>query len=656
MKHLFLFLTCAMVAFAHAEKETQKFGNVTDNEVKMTTFPADTSADAVVLYEKGSSYYEFNNGFQVICDVYAKIKILKPEGTEYANIEVPYVDYGLNNREFVQGVDGYAYNYANGKVEKTRLDKKYIFTDNTEGKHFRLKFTLPNVKAGSLIEYKFTVVSDFDGTIRPWRFQRAIPVVESIYDVTIPDYFTFNFNAKGYCPFVTVKDIVSNSFFIGNSTLNASCNHFNMKAVNLPALKKESYVSYMGDYYSSVSFEISGIQIPGEMYKSFAYTWNDVEKQLLDDDEFGGNLKHSGFFKDEVKAIVASRLSNEEKISSLYHMLQTKIKWNEKTALYASSLKKAIKDGEGNSAEINFILINVLKDAGFDAYPVVLSSREEGRLPIANASVNSINYFVVGVTTPDSITYYMDASRKTASVNVLDEEYLVDRARAIRGTDGEQSTWVDLTHIVSNLNQTFCLIKFEDGKMIVDVTERKNNQYAYEFRENYKKFKNQDELIESLQNKYAISISNYSVQGLDSVQQSIVEKYTFTKPFDLSDSIAYINPLTVFKDGLNPFKAEKRDLPVEFDYPFTDQTSVILMLPKGYVIEALPKSEKSTIKENDATYRYLLQKQDQSLQMLSVISLNQTLYPVTDYSYLRDFWAHWIAKNNQEIVLKKETL
>jgi hypothetical protein len=191
--------------------------------------------------------------------------------------------------------------------------------------------------------------------------------------------------------------------------------------------------------------------------------------------------------------------------------------------------------------------------------------------------------------------------------------------------------------------------------MIVDVTERKNNQSAYEFRENYKKFKNQDELIESLQNKYAISISNYSVQGLDSVQQPIVEKYTFSKPFDLSDSIAYINPLTVFKDGSNPFKAEKRDLPVEFDYPFTDQTSVILMLPKGYVIEALPKSEKSTIKENDATYRYLLQKQDQSLQMLAVISLNQTLYPVTDYSYLRDFWAHWIAKNNQEIVLKKGT-
>jgi hypothetical protein len=318
-------------------------------------------------------------------------------------------------------------------------------------------------------------------------------------------------------------------------------------------------------------------------------------------------------------------------------------------------LKNVIINGEGNSAGINFILINVLKDAGFDAYPVVLSSRDEGHLPSVNPSLDCINYFVVGITTPDSTTYYMDASRKNAPVNVLDEEYLVDRARAIRGTDGEQSAWVDLTHIVPNLNQTFSMIKFEDGKMIVNVTEIKNNQSAYEFRQNYMRFKNQDEFVESLQNRYGVTISNYFLQGLDSVQQPIVEKYTFTVPFDLSDSIAYINPLTIFQDVSNPFKAEKRDLPVEFDYPFMNQNNIMMILPKGYLVEALPNSEKSNIYKNDATYRYLLQKQDSSLQVLAVLSLNETLFPVSDYSYLRDFWAHWIAKNNQEIVLKKGT-
>ena len=655
MKQFLLFLICGMFTIVHAEKETQKFGKVIDNEVKMTTFPADTSAVAVVLYEKGYSYYEFNQGFQVYFDVYAKIKILKTEGTEYANVEVPYSDYGLNRREVVQSIDGYSYNYVNGKVEKTRLDKKYIFRDNIEGKHFRVKFTIPNVKAGTLIEYKYTVVSDFDASIRSWRFQHAIPVVESIYDVTIPDYFTFNVNTKGYYPFETVRDAVSKTFLLGSSSLNANCNHLFMKAVNLPALKKESYVSYMNDYYSAVSFEISGLQIPGQLYKSYAYTWSDVEKQLLDDSDFGGNLKQSGYFKDEMKAISNSKMEDNEKIMAIYQLLQSKVKWNEHEALYASSLKKAIKDGVGNSAEINFILIDMLKEAGFDAYPVVLSSRSEGRLPIATPSINSINYFVVGVDTPND-TVYMDASRKNAPINVLDEEYLVDRARAVRGQEGSQSAWVDLTHIAPSLDHNICEIKFADGKMIVDITIMRKNQSAFLFRENYKNFKNQDALIEALQNKYSIVISNFSVQGLDSAQQPIIEKFTFSKPYPLSDSIEYINPLTIFQAGSNPFVAEKRDLPVEFDYPYTHLTNIIMRLPKGYEIEEMPKSEKSTIKANDAMYRYLLQKGDHMLQMATMISLNEILYPVTEYGYLRDFWAHWVAKNNQEIVLKKESL
>jgi hypothetical protein len=655
MKPFLLLLMLGMFTLTHAEKETQKFGKVTDTEVEMTTFPADTSAVAVVLYEKAESYYDVNQSFQVYYDVYAKIKIIKPEGTAYANIEVPYTDYGLNSREVVEGIDGYSYNVVNGKVEKTRLDKKYIFSDNIEGKHFRLKFTLPNVKAGTLIEYKYTIVSDFDALVRSWRFQRDIPVVESIYDVTIPGFYSFNINTKGYYPFETVKDVVNKTYLVGNSTFNTRCNHLFMKAVNLPALKKENYVISMNDYYSAVSFEISGFQIPGEVYKSFANSWHDVDKQLLDDPEFGGNLKQSDFFKDEVKSIAASNMNDFEKIEAIYHLLQSKVKWNEHEALYASSLKKMLKDGVGSSAAINFILIDMLKEAGFDAYPVLLSSRSEGRLPMANPTINKITYFVAGVVTPTD-TLYMDASRKNAPVNVLDNDYLVDRARALRGPEGTQSAWVDLTHIVPNLDQTICVIRFADGKMWVDVTTKKRNQSAYLFRENYKKFKNQNELIEALQNKYAISIDHFLLQGLDSIEQPVIEKYTFSKPYPLSDSIEYINPLTIFQAGSNPFIAEKRDLPVEFDYPYIHQINITMILPDGYEIDEMPKSEMSKIKENDAAYRYLLQKGDHMLQIASTMSLNNIIYLPTDYGYLRDFWSHWIAKNNQEIVLKKKTL
>jgi len=355
----FIAVCCLFVTTVFGAEKDNKFGKVTDDEVKMSTFSADSSAAAVVLYEKGTTYYQVNaGGLQVCLDVYAKIKILKSSGTDYAIVKIPYEDYGVGNKEYIQGLDGYAYNYENGKVEKTRLSKEYITTENTDGKHFIRKFTIPNVKAGTLIEYKYSLVSDFERTIRSWRFQWNIPVCQSICDVLIPEYFTFHINVRGYYPLETINEPGNQTFsFPSGGMLNCISKHIVMKATNLPAIKKDKYVAYINDYVSSVSFEMSGIQIPGTLYKSFSYTWQDVEKQLMDDNSFGGNLKQSGLLKEEVKAIKTSSLPNSEKITALYQLVQSKVKWNNRIGLYSAELKKALKNGEGSSSEINFSIL-----------------------------------------------------------------------------------------------------------------------------------------------------------------------------------------------------------------------------------------------------------------------------------------------------------
>ncbi|MGC9151437.1 MAG: DUF3857 domain-containing protein [Microbacter sp.] len=655
LRSVLMIMVLLWSAVSYAGKTPTKFGSVSNDEMNMTIFPADTSASAVVLYDKGMTYYEINQDFQVYLDVFSRIKILKQEGVDYANVEVPYVDYGMGRREYITGIDGYVYNKVGEKIEKSRLDKKYIFTDNEDNKHFRLKFSLPNVKAGSVIEFKYTIVSDFQGRIRPWRFQRSIPVVESMYDVMVPEYFAFHVIQKGYEPIDTKKGSENKPFVYNGGVLNVQCNHLTMTASNLPALKKEPYVINMSDYYTDVSFEISGLQVPGRLYKSFSQTWSDVAKQLMNDSEFGDNLKQLGLYKDEVNTIAASSMTPREKINAIYHLVQTKIKWNKKEALYTLNLKNAYKEGVGNSADINFALINMLKDAGFDAFPVVMSMRSEGRLPMVSPSINNLNYFVTGVFTQQD-TLYMDASRKNAPVNVLDADYLVDRAMTVRGTDGASLAWVDLSHLEPSTSFDVCKITFDNGKIIANVTSSKNQESAYQFRETYESFKNQQERIDALQSRYGIVISDYSVQGLDNNTMPVIEKYTFSKPFDLSDSLIYLNPMMIFTDGSNPFKAEKRVLPVEFDYPFTDLTQVEMTLPKGYAIESLPKSEKTSIKQNDAMFRYLFQHENDHLKMMVILSMNETIFPVDEYNYLRDFWANLTAQENQKMILKRISL
>ena len=668
MKKILLFFACCMFTTIHAEKDTNKFGKVTDEEVKMTGFPADTSAAAVVLYEKGRSYYTFqNNEFQVCFEIYEKIKILKPEGVDRANVEIHYYDKDARNREIIRDIDGNTYNFVNGKVEKSKLKSDFVFQDHLQGKWYRTKFTLPAVKPGSVIEYKYLIVSTDYSSIRTWGFQQSIPVCQSIYEVSIPEYFTFNKASHGYNPIAMEESSETMRFTYNYETqgafgqttrdrddLECQCTVYTMKGQNLPAMKKDPYVSYLRDYMSSISFELAGIHFPGSLYKSYTYTWDDTEKELMNYEGFGSNLKQSGFFKEEVKTIAASQSTNVDKLKALLELVRSKVKWNEKNEVFTTELKKAIKTGIGSSADMNYLLISVLKDAGFAAYPVVMSRKSYGRLPFTNPSIDGINYFVTGVVA-DNKNYYMDASRKNAPINVLDEDCLVDRARMINPENSKSSDWVDLSHLTPTVNKNICMIHFDNDKMVVEVTSVKTDQSAYLFREEYKTYKNQDELVEALQNKHTITIENYSVKGLDTINQPIVERYTFTKPVVLSSALLYINPLTIFQEVSNPFKEQKRNLPVEFNFPQTERSVISIVVPEGYVIDEIPKSEKTAIKENSATYSYLIQKNDNTIQLVYTISRNQMLYPINEYEFLRDFWTRLVAKNSEQIVLKKNS-
>lgn len=75
-----------------AQKAPIKFGDVSLDEVKMTSYEPDSSAEAVVLIDYGSSTMEYNqldNWFKLFFERTTRIKILKKDGYAYADFEVP---------------------------------------------------------------------------------------------------------------------------------------------------------------------------------------------------------------------------------------------------------------------------------------------------------------------------------------------------------------------------------------------------------------------------------------------------------------------------------------------------------------------------------------------------------------------------------------
>jgi len=127
MKKLILSLaaTLAAVSLLQAQEPDYRFGKVSEEELRMERYDRDPDAEAVVLCEEVRTYYLIGNQFTRMTDYFIRIKVLKAEGKEYADVELPYVF----QRENYASLDAVAYNLVDGKIVKTPLKKQYLFRE-----------------------------------------------------------------------------------------------------------------------------------------------------------------------------------------------------------------------------------------------------------------------------------------------------------------------------------------------------------------------------------------------------------------------------------------------------------------------------------------------------------------------------------------------
>jgi len=637
-------------------QEKQKFGEISPEMLKMTHYDKDSTASAVVLYEYCDAYYSINSvsaNFEIIKEYTVRIKILTQEGVEYANQSIPfYKGSSRMNTEDITGLTGFTYNLEDGKIVKEKLSKEYIFTEDITENHKRLKFAMPTVKVGSVIEYKYKFTSPFYYNPEDYRFQRSIPVQYSYFVIKIPEYFVFNKETKGYEPIKVNVQKVNQTLTFKTQMLNCTAQEISAEVKDLPALKDENHVWNYYDFMSGIIFELRKVEIPGIHYKNYSQTWSDVLKQLNENDSFGKQLNTKNLFKEELPLVLASKTEDVEKIRAVLDMIRSKVKWNGRATLYIENVKKSLKEGVGTSGEINALLISALRDAGFNANPVVMSLRSRGRIPMTFPSIDNLNYFVVCITSGEK-KYYLDATLNYTDINVIPVDCLVDKALSIQS---ERFEWVDLTNIGRNLSVSNLNVLFdENGILSGNFSSNQVGEYAFLFKKNQNAAENQDKYIEEEESKYDIKISDYTVEEKRENSFSCTEKYAFTKnDIQLGDNdIITFNPMLFMAMKSNPFKPETRKLPVEFSFPYETRIIFSIHIPEGYVVDEIPQSEKYVYENNLATFSYMTGINDNLIQINYKFNLNTCIVSTMDYPHLRDFWSKAFVKNNEFITLKK---
>lgn len=635
-----------------------KFGNATVEELEMTSYEKDTTASAVILNKDVLVRFKHERqGFVFELTQKVKIKILKTEGLTHADQEISYYALNRSKSEVIQDLSATTYNLENGKIVKTKMPKQNVFEEDTEEKWKKIKFAMPAAKVGSIIEYKYTLISPFVHELRDFVFQAPIPIEYVKYEAIIPEYFTYNLNSVGYVNVDSKREAVNEKFYFmleggaersESGTIQCNAERYLFIAENVVAAKPETHLWSIYDYISKTSFELKSFYLPGGFAQTFTASWDKIDKDFMDSKNFGGNLKRASWFKDEVKVSESPTL---DQAKSIRKIINNKVQWNETNSLFSSKLKDALDKGVGTSADMNFLLINALKAGGFDAFPVILSTRSNGNIPIAHPSANAFNYMITGLKI-DTVYYFTDASDKFGDWNLLPQKVMVTQGRMLKDRD---TRWVDLSTISQGTVFRKTNVKFTDNQVEISVDESRKGHDAYNARKKIDSYDNQEKFIQEMEEKNNTIIEDFVVTGNDDDNELFKNTYVEKKDMVLDgEHIYYTIPLAKLYTE-NPFKSETRIFPINFNYLQSYIQSVEVEVPDGYEIAELPKSERFVMPNNDITFTYNIQNQNNKIILNTRYQVRKLLFLPDEYPMLKEFFAKMILKDNEQIVLKKSS-
>ena len=672
-----LYWAVLVMAFSNVLGQDVKFGRVSKEELQQKQYPEDTTASAAVLYRKVRVYYHYSQGqgFDLKTDVHERIKIYKKDGFGHATINERLYTGGRGNsdKEKFSGLKAFTYNIVNGQVEDSKVKGSDTYTKEVSKYYDEVSFTMPNVTEGSIIEYQYTLTSPYVTTIDEISLQYDIPIKYQEIRVSIPEYFVFAPKMKGYLDVRPNKSteqgkinytsksrtggrglgLVDTSFKAQSFTYTKNISTVVMRKV--PALVEEPYVNSMENYRTAIDYELKYIQYPNEPMKPYATTWEEVARKIYDSDNFGRQLSQRKFFKEDLAMVIEGTTNDKEKLVRIFDHVRNHMNWNSYFGKYSDlGIKKAYAEKTGNVADINLLLVAMLKESGVMANPVLVSTRDNG-VPMFPTR-EGFNY-VVASANIDGQTVLMDATNKFAQPNLLPTRALNWMGLVI-GEDGMSSS-IDM-----NANEK----AFSSEQIMVNITGegsvegRIRNMYsgyaAYRFRNRYLGQEEEAYLEDLEYKKGGAQIDGYTIKNHDTLGKDIQESYEIVHDgvVDIVNNRMYFSPMLFETEDENPFKLDERVYPIDFVTPWEDKCIVMIKYPPGYVLESKPEAMKMALPDGKGLFTYMVQETPMGLQIVKDVKINRAIFPANEYQSLKEFFNQMVNKLNEKVVLIKKVL
>ena len=670
------FMTCIMICLLTAgfsQPEKVRFGRVSDEEMDMKYYDPDPSAEALIIFDYGTtelSYNEKKGHFEIRYTRHIRIKVFTKDGLDWADFKIPLHSSGTLS-ENLGRLRGFTFNKVNGKTEREKLNTSDVIEEVSSSSLKYKVFTMPRVTEGSVLDVHYEISSDYLFELVGWSFQHTIPCLNSVYQTIIPEYYNYRNTVSGYENVLVEKSSANRNILYSYRTtarggmgstesrreqgsLQYSVDITKYTADNIPALPNEAFVDNRRNYTTRVDFELLSYRFPDGTQRQFSTNWDNIVRELLDHSNFGGQLSGTRYIRDDIQKQIEEIQDSEEQLIAVFRFIRSKISWNERHRMFTNrGARQAYREGRGNSAEVNINLINALRELGFDATPVVLSTRSNGRILPHQVTYSGFNH-VIALVRAGGKQYLMDATSDFPDPFVLPTQCLNGKGRIV---DIAANNWIDLDQLPVSRSITIINSSITNNNQFTGSVNTLHSGYTAvgKYSQNKTESRRED-FVKDLQKRFEnaeIELENAEMDPNSRNQFASVFSFTNDESAAFAGDMVYINPTVGFEFDLNPFRQHIRKLPVNFTYPVDIQYSNRITIPEGYAIEGLPDNLNIALPDGDCRFLFSSSMMNNEAVINARLMINRIIYAPEEYQSLKAFFDAVIKKQEEKLILNK---
>ncbi|TCK64698.1 uncharacterized protein DUF3857 [Winogradskyella wandonensis] len=625
--------------------------NVTKSDLLTNVYDKDSTANGLVVYEYGYSYFSTNT-YKLTTKIKRKVKILSKEGLKNATVEI-ILRKNSRDKEKIKDLKGSSFELIENKLNETKLTKESIFQEEYNPRIDIVKFLIPNAKVGSIITYSYTIESPFMNNFKAWYFQENIPKLYSEYNTSIPGNWEYNIRLIGNQKLdFKESGVKKHCLSIGNGSF-ANCAEAKYVMKNVPAYIEEGFTTSKNNYLSKIEYNLSVFRRFDGYVDKISKTWKDADFELQTDENFGQLVGKQNYTKNIVPQKILGISDDLKRAKAIYQYIIDNYKWDESSGRYNASVKRLLKNKIGNAFELNLLLQNVLSHNDFDVNPILTATRSYGFPTKIYPIIDEFNYMIL-VILIDGKSFFLDATDPYLSFGELPFRALNHYGR-LYNIETKNTRWQDISINRLSLNQVKAKLKLEDNFNIVGNIENKKTGYlSHSIRKEYDN--NPLEYLNKLKNSNErVTISNHKKINKNKNDFEFIETMDIKLEEDFIDNKLYFNPFFIQFFSENPFKLSQRTYPIDFGYKQMYFYSIEIDIGDKLEVLELPKNKRFSLPNRTGSILFSSTEQNNKITVFFKLKFNKTIYSPEYYNVLKEFMSKVVEiQNNTVIVLEKK--